>query len=101
LNLFPVLGSLAATILGGVHFGVGGRFTSLTLSMGIMYYIQVRTAPHPPPMTVTHLFPFLPQIILVFVTLLLVIMSYLSWRRAKKNPLHIVPRHSSSSSAYE
>lgn len=73
-----VVSTLAAVILGGVDFAFSGRNNPWQISMGVCYYLQI---------------------VLIFVNILLVIMSFWSYRKAHKHPLHIVPK--SRASNYE
>lgn len=71
-----VLTCLASVILGALEFTIGARNAPFNVKMGVCYYLQI---------------------VLIFVSVLLVILSYYSYKKFRKNPnlLPIVPRSSS------
>jgi len=71
-----VLANFGAVVFGAIELSISGRNKPIKYNMGICYYLQI---------------------FLIFVNILLVILSYLSHKRANKHPLHIVSRVGRSS----
>ena len=63
---------LLAVILGALQFSIEGRTTSLYYKVGICYCLLV---------------------VLFFVVALLAVLSFISYRKARRDPMPMVPRH--------
>ena len=96
---FAVLSNVVAVVFGGIEFSVSGRTNFLQYKIGVCYYLLV-----------SQIFPdqqlplnkyFFLQIFLIFVNMLLVILSYLSYKRARKFPLNLVPKGRANGYIYE
>lgn len=75
-----VLANFGATIFGGIEFSLSGRHNALQYRIGVCYYLQI---------------------FLIFVNILLVILSYMSYTRARRYPIHLVPKGRASNYAYD
>lgn len=75
-----VLTNIGAVVFGAIEFGVAARNKPITYKIGVCYYLQI---------------------FLIFVNALLVILSWLSYKKVNRFPLNIVSRPSGRSSGYD
>jgi len=79
-SAIAVLSNIGAVTFGGIEFSITGRGNYLRYKLGVCYYLQI---------------------FLIFVNLLLVILSYLSYKRARRYPLNLVPKNRANSYVYD
>lgn len=65
------LANFLAVVLGAIEFSYSGRSNFLQYKIGVCYYLQI---------------------FLIFVNILLVILSYMSYKRSRKYPINLVPK---------
>jgi len=79
-SVLAVLANLGAVIFGAIEFSLSGRNNYLQYEIGICYFLQI---------------------FLIFVHILLVILSYLSYRRARRYPINLVPKGRDNGYVYD
>jgi len=79
-SAIAVLSNIGAVIFGGIEFSISGRTNFLQYKIGVCYYLLI---------------------FLIFVNLLLVILSYLSYKRARRYPLNLVPKGRANDYVYD